>query len=72
MPDVYAASTEADPTVVEVLGDALELRATDPQHQQMLSDFLGRIELSQPAPFLPSGSSDDQPLSQRTVAYSGR
>jgi SAM-dependent methyltransferase len=55
MPDVYAAITEADPTVVEVVGNALELRASDPQQQQMLSDYLGRIEFSQPARVLEVG-----------------
>ena len=42
-PDVYSVITTADERTVQVLGDALELRATDSQQQQMLADYLARI-----------------------------
>jgi SAM-dependent methyltransferase len=55
MPDVYAAITEADATVVEVVGNAMELRATDPHQQQMLSDYLDRIDFPASARVLEVG-----------------
>ena len=55
MPDVYATIMQADPSVVEVVGNAMELRATDPQQQQMLSDYLSRIEFAGSARVLEVG-----------------
>jgi ubiquinone/menaquinone biosynthesis C-methylase UbiE len=55
MPDVYATIIQADPTVVEVVGNAMELRATDPQQQQMLSDYLSRIDFPPSAQVLEVG-----------------
>jgi ubiquinone/menaquinone biosynthesis C-methylase UbiE len=49
MPDVYSRITEADEETSRQLGDAMELRFTDPQQQAMLSDYLGRIEWPEPA-----------------------
>jgi SAM-dependent methyltransferase len=55
MPDVYAAITEAPASVLEVLGDAMELRARDPQQQRMLADYLARIEFPAEAKVLEIG-----------------
>ncbi len=55
MPDVYAAITEATPSVVETVGDAMELRATDPQQQQMLDDYLSRLPFPESARVLEVG-----------------
>ncbi len=44
MPDVYATITEADRAVVERLVDILELRAADPQQQEMREAYFSDIE----------------------------
>lgn len=46
MPDVYNAVTELDPAVAKQLGDAMELRATDPAQQAMLATYLDDLDLS--------------------------
>lgn len=44
MPDVYANIAEADPAVVEGLVDILELRAGDPQQQEMREAYFSAID----------------------------
>jgi ubiquinone/menaquinone biosynthesis C-methylase UbiE len=44
VPDVYATIAEADPEVVEQLADILELRAADPQQQEMREAYLEDIQ----------------------------
>jgi SAM-dependent methyltransferase len=41
--DVYAAITDADPTLVAQIAEVLELRAADPQQQAMRQAYLGDI-----------------------------
>ena len=43
MPDVYATIAEADSTVVEGLADILELRAADPQQQELRDAYFADI-----------------------------
>jgi ubiquinone/menaquinone biosynthesis C-methylase UbiE len=43
MADVYATIADADPTLVERIGDALEIRAADPQQRAMLDAYLADI-----------------------------
>ena len=43
MPDVYATITEADRAVVETLCDILELRAADPQQQELREAYFADI-----------------------------
>ena len=45
MPDLYAAITEADPTVQEELARILELRAAHPGQKSMRDTYLSRLEL---------------------------
>jgi ubiquinone/menaquinone biosynthesis C-methylase UbiE len=45
MPDVYNAVTELDPAVAKQLGDAMELRATEPAQQAMLAAYLDDLDL---------------------------
>ena len=44
VPDVYATIAEADPAVVEQLVDILELRAADPQQQELREAYLADVE----------------------------
>ncbi len=44
MPDVYSTIAEADATVVTTLADLLELRAADPQQQQMRHAYLSEVD----------------------------
>jgi SAM-dependent methyltransferase len=46
MPDPYATIASADCSLQERLADILELRASDPQQQAMLRDYLSDIPLS--------------------------
>ena len=55
MPDVYRSVTELDPAVAEKLADAMELRATEPQQQAMLSDYLADLALPDRARVLEIG-----------------
>jgi ubiquinone/menaquinone biosynthesis C-methylase UbiE len=55
MPDVYATITEAPASVVETVGDAMELRATDAQQQRMLEDYVSRVEFPAAARVLEVG-----------------
>ncbi len=43
MPDVYANIAEADPTVVEWIAGALEIRAADPQQEAMRDAYLADV-----------------------------
>ena len=45
MPDLYSAVTNLDPAVAKQLGDAMELRATEPAQQAMLAAYLEDIDL---------------------------
>jgi hypothetical protein len=45
MPDVYNAVTDLDPPVAQQLGDAMELRATEPAQQAMLTAYLDDLDL---------------------------
>jgi ubiquinone/menaquinone biosynthesis C-methylase UbiE len=49
MPDVYNAVTELDPAVAKQLGDAMELRATEPAQQAMLAAYLDDLDLPEGA-----------------------
>jgi ubiquinone/menaquinone biosynthesis C-methylase UbiE len=44
MPDVYAHITEVDETTIDQVATAMELRATDPRQQEILSTYLARID----------------------------
>jgi ubiquinone/menaquinone biosynthesis C-methylase UbiE len=70
MPDVYAAITKADERTVQMLGDALELRATDSQQQQMLADYLSRISFPSSAQVLEIGCGTGA-ISRRLAAVEG-
>ncbi|HEY3715564.1 MAG TPA: hypothetical protein VGL39_13645 [Jatrophihabitantaceae bacterium] len=43
MPDVYAEPSKVDAAVAEQLGNAMELRARDPQQQAMLTAYLDEL-----------------------------
>src|SRR5215475_11767725 len=43
MPDVFAHITQASPAVLEAIAQTLELRATLPQYQAVLSAYLSDI-----------------------------
>jgi ubiquinone/menaquinone biosynthesis C-methylase UbiE len=55
VPDVYATIAEADPAVVEGLVDILELRASDPQQQEMREAYFSDIEFPPEARVLEVG-----------------
>jgi arsenite methyltransferase len=55
MPDVYATITELAPAVVEQVAVAMELSATDPQHQEMVANYLSDLELPERARALEIG-----------------
>jgi arsenite methyltransferase len=55
MPDVYADVDNVDPAVAEQLGDAMELRARDPQQQAMLASYLDEMSLPAAARVLEIG-----------------
>lgn len=55
MPDVYAAITEADPTVQGRLADILELRAANPQQRAMLEAYLAEVKFPEGARVLEIG-----------------
>jgi len=70
MPDVYSVITKADERTVEILGDALELRATDSQQQQMLAEYLARIRFPPGAQVLEIGCGTGA-ISRRLTAIEG-
>jgi ubiquinone/menaquinone biosynthesis C-methylase UbiE len=55
VPDVYATIAEADISVVEVLAEVLELRAGDPQQQEIRDAYLSKIEFPPDARVLEVG-----------------
>jgi ubiquinone/menaquinone biosynthesis C-methylase UbiE len=55
MADVYSVITQVDPAVIEIVGDAMELRAADPQQQAMLAAYLADVDLPQAASVLEIG-----------------
>jgi SAM-dependent methyltransferase len=55
VPDIYSIITVADPAVVDLVGDAMELRAADPQQQAMLDDYLAAVDLPPDARVLEIG-----------------
>ena len=55
MPDPYANITEADPDVLNVLVDALELRAAEDQQREMREAYLSRVKFPESAHVLDVG-----------------
>ena len=55
MPDPYAQITEADPEILEVIIDALELRASDPQQVAMRETYFSWIGIEPKARILEGG-----------------
>lgn len=55
MPDVYATITELPPAAVEQVAVAMELSATDPQHQEMVASYLSELEMPKRARVLEVG-----------------
>ena len=55
MPDPYAMIAEVDTAVQKRLAEVLELRAADPQQQEMLRAYLSELELPQGAKALEIG-----------------
>jgi ubiquinone/menaquinone biosynthesis C-methylase UbiE len=55
MPDVYAAIAEAEPTVVERLAQAMEIRAAEREQRAMLETYLAEIALPPAARVLEIG-----------------
>jgi hypothetical protein len=52
MPDVYAAITTAQPAILDLLINVLELRASDPRQREMRDAYLSRLTLSKGARIL--------------------
>lgn len=55
MPDVYANITDADPDVLDVLVNALEVRAAEDQQREMREAYLSRINFPESAHVLEVG-----------------
>ena len=55
MPDPYAQITDADPAVLDVLIDAMELRAADPRQRAVRKAFLSKVDLPDGARVLEAG-----------------
>jgi ubiquinone/menaquinone biosynthesis C-methylase UbiE len=55
VPDVYATIATADPSAVDRLAAAMELRATDPQQRAMLLSYLDEVTLDDGARVLEVG-----------------
>jgi arsenite methyltransferase len=55
MPDVYAVITEVDEAVVDQVADAIEVSAADPQHREMVADYLTDLALGDDARVLEIG-----------------
>jgi ubiquinone/menaquinone biosynthesis C-methylase UbiE len=55
MPDVYSIITEVGSDVIDLVGDAMELRAADPQQQAMLAAYLGEVRFPDSARVLEVG-----------------
>ena len=55
MPDPYSQITEADPEILEIIIDALELRAADPQQVAMREAYFSWIGIEPKARILEGG-----------------
>lgn len=55
MPDLYAQITEVDPEILEIMIDALELRASDPQQVAMRENYFSWMEIEPNARILEGG-----------------
>ena len=55
MPDVYSQITAADPAVVAVLVNAMEVRAADPRLKAIRRDFISKIDFPEKARVLEVG-----------------
>ena len=55
MPDPYVQITDADPAVLDVLIDAMELRAADPRQRAVRKAFLSKVDLPDGARVLEAG-----------------
>ena len=55
MPDTYAEITAAQPAVLNLLMNVLELRAADPRQKEMRDAYLSRLALSKGARILEAG-----------------
>lgn len=55
MPDVYAAITEVDPATLEQVANAMEVSATDPQQQAMVTAYLADVAVAPGARVLEIG-----------------
>ena len=70
MPDVYAAITEADPAVVERIGEILELRAADEQQRAMREHYLAEIAFPDQARVLEVGCGQG-PVARALASWPG-
>ncbi|UDL89622.1 hypothetical protein LGH82_32030 [Mesorhizobium sp. PAMC28654] len=55
MPDVYSQITAADPAVVAVLVNAMEVRAADPRLKAIRRDFISKVDFPEKARVLEVG-----------------
>jgi ubiquinone/menaquinone biosynthesis C-methylase UbiE len=55
MPDPYASITEVEPEVLEILINALEIRAADPQQKRMREAYLSWVDFPEAARVLEAG-----------------
>ena len=46
MPDVYSVITTLDEALVAQVADAMEVRAADPQHREMVAAYLADLGLA--------------------------
>lgn len=70
MPDVYATITEAEPEVVERLGDVIELRAAEPQQAAMREAYFAEIDFPPGARVLEVGCGPG-PVARALAAWAG-
>lgn len=70
MPDIYATITEADPQVVERIGEILELRAADEQQRTMRDSYLAEIAFPDHARVLEVGCGQG-PVARALASSSG-
>ena len=55
MPDPYSQITEVEPAVLEVLIDAMELRAADPRQREIREELFAQVSIPQGARVLEAG-----------------
>ncbi|MER8765972.1 MULTISPECIES: methyltransferase domain-containing protein [unclassified Mesorhizobium] len=70
MPDVYAQITTADPAVVAVLINAMELRAADPRQKAIRHSFFSSIDFPERARVLEGGCGSG-PISRELARWPG-